>query len=285
MVSNMGHEFVTVSDGEAALEYIKKNECPVVLLDWMMPGIDGIDVCREIRKMNVDNICYIIMNSAREGSSDISEALKAGANDYISKKTDSIELKARIGVGIRTAQLEIELMKLNRKLKHLVRTDNLTGLLNHAAILKELSMELDRGKRDGVSTGILMLDLDKFKAVNDTYGHLIGDKVLIRFSGLLNKICRSFDRVGRYGGEEFLVVLPRTMNDEAIMIGNRVRLAIAQMNMDDIVKGLRITCSIGSCSADHYLPHSSSLIAAADMALFNAKRSGRNCVKSCKIPR
>ena len=179
VVTDLGYEPVAVDNGEDALECIKRKECSVILLDWMMPGMDGIEVCQEIRKLDNEFVCYIIINSAREESDDIRRALKAGANDYISKKASSIELKARIGVGVRTAQLEKKLIDLNNRLKHLVRIDSLTGLLNHASILKELTIELERGRRDDTPTSILMLDLDRFKAVNDTYGHQVGDKVLI----------------------------------------------------------------------------------------------------------
>lgn len=281
LISDMGHEPVTVNDGTSALEQIMKQGYPVVVLDWMMPGMDGIDVCRAIRDIENGNICYIIMNSAREGSNSISEALKAGANDYITKVTDSIEMRARIGVGIRTAQLEMELVELNQQLRYLVRIDGLTGLLNHAAVLKELDIELDRGRREGTSTSVLMLDLDKFKAVNDTYGHQAGDQVLISFSGKLVEKCRSFDRIGRYGGEEFLIVLPRTQNEEAILIAERIRHEIAEMNLDEIIQGLKITCSIGSCTATLSVQHSSALVSAADASLYRAKEAGRNCVISC----
>lgn len=282
VVSDIGYESITVSNGTDALESIKQKECSVVLLDWMMPGMDGIEVCRQIRMLDSEYVCYIIINSAREGSDDISRALKAGANDYITKKTSSIELKARIGVGIRTAQLEKSLIDLNNRLKYLVRIDSLTGLLNHAAILKELSIELDRGRRDATSTSILMLDLDRFKMVNDTFGHQIGDKTLIRFSSLLSQNCRSFDRIGRYGGEEFLIVLPRTDDDECLAIGNRIRIQTETLKIDDDINNLRITCSIGCCTTVNSQKRSFSLIAAADSALFRAKKAGRNLVKSCK---
>ena len=280
VVSDLGYEPITVNNGADALESIKQKECPVVLLDWMMPGMDGIEVCREIRMLDSEKVCYIIINSAREGSDDISRALKAGANDYISKNTDSVELKARIGAGVRTAQLEKKLIDLNNRLKYLVRVDSLTGLLNHAAILKELSIELDRGRRDATSTSILMLDLDRFKTVNDTYGHQTGDEVLIRFSNLLTQSCRSFDRIGRYGGEEFLIVLPRTEEEECIAIGNRIRTRTGTLQIVNEIQNLRITCSIGCCTTLNSEKRSFSLIAAADSALFRAKKAGRNLVMS-----
>ena len=282
IVTDLGYEPVTVNSGEDTLEYVKQNECSVVLLDWMLPGMDGIEVCRQIRMLDSEYVCYIIISSAREGSDDIGRALRAGANDYISKKTSSTELKARIGVGIRTAQLEKKLIDLNNRLKYLVRIDSLTGLLNHTAILKELSIELDRGRRDATSTSILMLDLDRFKTVNDTFGHQIGDKTLIRFSSLLSQNCRSFDRIGRYGGEEFLIVLPRTDEEECLAIGNRIRIQTGTLQLGDDINNLRITCSIGCCTTVNSQKRSFSLIAAADSALFRAKKAGRNLVKSCK---
>jgi len=281
-VSDFGYEPITVDNGTDALESIKQRECSVVLLDWMMPGMDGIEVCREVRMLDSGIICYIIINSAKIGSDDIRIALEAGANDYISKKTDLVELKARIGVGVRTAQLEKKLIDLNNRLKHLVRIDSLTGLLNHASILKELSIELDRGRRDATSTSILMLDLDRFKTVNDTCGHQAGDQVLIRFSNLLTQSCRSFDRIGRYGGEEFLIVLPRTEDEECLAIGNRIRTQTETLQMSNEDINLRVTCSIGCCTTINSEKHSFSLIDAADSALFRAKKAGRNLVMSCK---
>jgi two-component system, cell cycle response regulator len=280
IVADLGHEPITVDNGKDALESVKNGECSLVLLDWMMPGMDGIEVCQEIRRLDNDIVCYIIINSAREGSNDISRALKAGANDYTSKKTDSTELKARISVGVRTVQLEKRHLDLNNRLKHLARIDSLTGLLNHTAIIRELDIELDRGRRNSTSTSILMLDLDRFKTVNDTCGHQTGDQVLIRFSSHLIQSCRSFDRIGRYGGEEFLIVLPRTSDEECISIGNRIRIQAEALEFGN--NNLRITCSIGCCTTVNSEKHSFAMIAAADSALFRAKKAGRNRVMSCK---
>jgi two-component system, cell cycle response regulator len=282
IVSDLGYEPVSVSSGEDALRSIKQNECHLVLLNWSMPGMDGLDVCREIRRLDNEFACYIIINSARKDSDDISTALKAGANDYIASKIDPVELKARIGAGMRSVQLEKRLIDLNNRLKFLVRTDSLTGLLNHAAILKELTMELDRGRRDATSTSILMIDLDRFKAVNDTYGHQTGNRVLVQFSNILGRSCRSFDRIGRYGGEEFLIVLPRTREEDSCSIGERIRSRIEDCQIDSEIENLRITCSIGCCTAPKSEKHASSMVAAADSALFRAKNAGRNQVRSCK---
>lgn len=282
-VIDLGYRPVRIDQGENVLDNIKATDSCVILLSWIMPGTDVIEVCREIRRLGSENehVCYIIISSTREGSGDISKALRAGANDFISMGADPAELKARIAVGIRTAQLEKKLIDLNNRLKFLVRTDSLTGLLNHAAILKELSMELDRGKRDSSSTSILMVDLDRFKTVNDTWGHQVGDKALISFANLLCRSCRSFDRIGRYGGEEFLIVLPRTNEEDSTHIGERIRENTENMKIDDSLENLRITCSVGCCTARLSDKNPSSMVAAADSALFRAKKAGRNSVEAC----
>ncbi len=284
IVLDLGFEPVTVTGGEDVLEKVRLNECSVVLLDWIMPGMDSIEICREIRRQDSEDehVCYIIMNSASGASEDISRALKAGADDYVSRGTDPVEMKARIAVGVRTALLEKKLIDLNNRLKFLVRTDSLTGLLNHSAILKELSMELDRASRDGSSTSILMIDLDRFKLVNDTFGHQIGDRALVTFSNLLCRNCRSFDRIGRYGGEEFLVVLPRTTEAESVSIGERIREGTEKLQLEGELPNLKMTCSVGCCTALLSDKHPSSMVAAADSALFRAKDAGRNRVMSCK---
>ncbi len=281
-VQELGHDPVSVSNGEDALQTVRLYDCSVLLLDWMMPGLDGLEVCGEIRRVDAEDerVCYIIINGARGSTEDLSRALRAGADDYIFKDTNPVEIRARVAVGVRTAQLEKKLIDLNNRLKYLVRTDSLTGLLNHAAILKELSVELDRAKRDGSSTSILMIDLDRFKTVNDTYGHQTGDKVLMAFANMLCRNCRSFDRIGRYGGEEFLIILPRTSRDESIAIGERIRAATEELDLESSTSNLKVTCSIGCCSARRSDRNPSSMVASADSSLFRAKDAGRNRVMS-----
>lgn len=283
MVIQLDHEPVTVASAEDALEKSRLNECSVLLLDWNLTGAESLDVCREIRRRNSDDehVCYIIIRSDGSDSKNIGRALSAGADDHISMGTAPAELRARISVGIRTARLEKKLKDLNNRLKLLVRTDSLTGLLNHAAILKELSMELDRGGRDTSSTSILMIDLDRFKLVNDTFGHQTGDRSLISFANLLSRSCRSFDRIGRYGGEEFLIVLPRTTGEEALSIGERIRAGTESLRLEGDSPNLRMTCSVGCCTSENSEKHPSAMVAAADSALFRAKEAGRNRVMSC----
>lgn len=282
-VKELGYEPVAVVSAEDALEQTRLSRCSVLLLDWNLTGTEGLDVCREIRRRNSDyqHVCYIIIRSEGSDPKSIGRALGAGADDHVSTVTKTAELRARISVGVRTAQLEKQLKDLNNRLKFLVRTDSLTGLLNHAAILKELSMELDRGGRDNSPTTILMIDLDRFKLVNDTFGHQTGDRALISFSNLLSRNCRSFDRIGRYGGEEFLVVLPRTTGEEALSIGDRIRAGTEDLRFEGDSPNLRMTCSVGCCTSENSEKHPSAMVAAADSALFRAKEAGRNRVMSC----
>ena len=281
-VSDTGHDPVAEPDGESFLENFPDDEPSLILLDWILPGMDGLEVCRRLRSMDAGNHHYIILVSAREKPEEIRRALDSGASDYITKGTAPAETKARIGVGIRTVLLEMERKELNLKLLQMARVDSFTGLLNHTAVLEELTLELNRSHREGCFTGVLMVDIDNFKAVNDTYGHLVGDGVIAGFATMLRDSCRPYDRIGRYGGDEFIVILPRSDADSCLAIAERMRSKAATLDFDGLVNGLRITCSVGACTSDHKLKFSSALVAAADNALYRAKSAGKNRVFSCR---
>jgi two-component system cell cycle response regulator len=280
-VEQMGHEPVTFDTGEEFLSWFPGDEASLVLMDWMLPGIDGLEVCRSICERDGSPRHYIILVSAREDSEDIREALESGASDYIIKGQNPGEMRARIGVGVRTVVLERERSKLNNRLHQMARIDSLTGLLNHSVILEELTVELSRGERERSETGLLMIDLDHFKAVNDTYGHPVGDEIIIRFSKMLQRSCRPYDRIGRYGGDEFLVILPRSGMDVCLSVASRLRTEAARIDYGDQVQGLKMSFSAGACSSGHNLKYSAALVAAADSALYKAKAGGRDQTLSC----
>jgi len=281
-VSDMGHEPVIEATGESFMENFDLNQPSLVLLDWVLPGISGLDICNRLMSTDTDNYHYIILVSAKEKPEDIRQALDSGASDYITKGAAMLEMKARIGVGIRTIVLERERSELRLQLRKLARTDSFTGLLNHTVILDELTLELKRSEREGSFTGVLMIDIDNFKAVNDTYGHIIGDQVIARFAAVLRENSRPYDRIGRYGGDEFIMILPRSDSESCFSIAERMRRKTMDLEMDDLVMGLSITCSIGTCTSDHKLKFSSALVAAADNALYRAKEGGRNRTVSCR---
>lgn len=279
----LGLEPVTSGNADDIMDRIRLHDCSIVLLDNGSNAIDGMELCREVRRQNSqeDRLSHIIMNCGSRDSEEVSRALRAGADDCVSSDISDVELRSRLSLAMRITGMEKKLLDLNSRLKLLVRTDSLTGLLNHAAILKELSMELDRAGRDGSPTSILMVDLDRFKLVNDSLGHQTGDRLLVSFANLLCRSCRSFDRIGRYGGEEFLVVLPRTTEEEAVSIAEMIRTGTEGLQLDEDSRSPGITCSVGCCTAEGSERHPSSMVAAVDSALFRAKESGRNRVVSC----
>lgn len=282
LVNEIGHEPFCVTSGIEVYTLLSEQKYNIAIIDWELPDKKGCNICHDIRKQEGTEHIYIIMLSSDEKTENIQLALESGANDYLTKSFNTIELKARINVGIRTAKLEKQMTEMNEKLKLLASTDSQTKLLNHGSILQELRVELNRSKREDTTTGVMMLDIDDFKAVNDTYGHQVGDKVLRRFSDTLKESCRVYDRVGRYGGEEFLIVLPRTTMEQAMDIGERLLKEIENLVFDDIVEGMKITCSIGICSSTSFLEYSSALVAAADTALYEAKENGKNRVAACR---
>lgn len=281
-LGQMGYKPEAFSTGEELLAEFPDDDICLLLLDWVLPGLDGMEVCRTIRAKAGGDNHYIILVSAREGSHEIREALESGASDYIIKGQDPGEMRARIGVGIRTVILENERAELNRKLKQMARVDSSTGLLNHSVILQELAVELNRGEREGSSTGVLILDIDHFKAVNDTYGHPVGDEVILRFAGMLRSSCRPYDRIGRYGGDEFLVILPRSDIEVCMAVAARLKAATAGIDFSDIVMGLAVTFSAGACASGNRIKYAGALVAAADTALYRAKAAGRDQILDCR---
>jgi two-component system, cell cycle response regulator len=281
-VEQMGHEPVTFATGEEFLSWFPGNEASLVLMDWMLPGIDGLEVCRSLCNRTGTPRHYIILVSAREDSEDIREALETGASDYIIKGQDPGEMRARIGVGVRTVVLERDRTELYGRLHQMARIDSFTGLLNHTVILEELTVELSRGERERSETGLLMIDLDHFKAVNDTYGHPVGDGIILQFSKMLRRCCRPYDRIGRYGGDEFLVILPKSGIESCLSVAARLRTEAAKIDYGSHVQGLQMTFSAGACSSSHHLKYSVALVAAADSALYKAKAGGRDRTLTCK---
>ncbi|OPL20028.1 MAG: hypothetical protein AVO35_00795 [Candidatus Aegiribacteria sp. MLS_C] len=280
--SDLALEQVTADDPEEVAERTRTFECCIVLLQASVLGAGGPGLFRELKRQNGQEgrSCYIIAGSDGRDIDEQWRAADAGADDFVSADMSPAEMRSRLSLAVRVAGLEKKLMDLNNRLRLLVRTDSLTGLLNHAAILRELSMELDRAGRDGSPTSILMVDLDRFKLINDNLGHQTGDRVLVTFANLLCRSCRSFDRIGRYGGEEFLVVLPRTTGEEAASIAEMIRSGTEVLHLEEGASPLKLTCSIGCSTAEGSDRHPSSMIATVDSALFRAKESGRNSVVS-----
>jgi two-component system, cell cycle response regulator len=278
-LGNWGFQVITAKDGLQAWEILRQNNAPdLIILDWMMPGIDGPELCRRIRESQHVIYPYILLVTGKDETQDVVRGLEAGADDYLSKPVDPAELRARLQAGKRILTLQHELIQAREELRFQANHDALTGILSRAAILNALDRELQRGARSGTPTGILMMDLDRFKRLNDTYGHLSGDAILKGVAHRINQAVRSYDFLGRYGGEEFLAVLSNCYPDDLRTIAERVRSAVSDMPIDTEIASLAVTVSVGGVVTSHATPGLESL-AAADAVLYEAKRNGGNRVE------
>jgi diguanylate cyclase (GGDEF)-like protein len=278
MVTKWGHDPVAAADGAQAWEALQQPDPPrLVLLDWNMPVLDGLDVCRRLRASGSSNPPYVILLTARSEKGDIVRRLDAGANDYVAKPYDHEELQARLVVGQRTLALQADLLAVQEELAEQATHDHLTGILNRRAILERLAEELSRAIRQNGGLSVGMCDVDHFKAVNDTYGHQAGDDVLRGFTAAVQAQLRKYDSVGRYGGEEFLVIAPGVRDGGDAGLFERLRDRISHVAMPTARSAISITVSIGVAAAG---PGSTvdTLLTAADAALYRAKADGRNRV-------
>ena len=277
-----GHEVVAASDGAEAWAILQDNNPPqLVILDWMMPRMTGPDVCRLLREKGRDPYTYVLLLSSRNQKEDLITGMNAGADDYLIKPFDQHELLVRLRAGMRVLRLQAELLATQEALREQATHDSLTKLYNRPFVLDVLQRELSRVDREIGPVGVVMIDLDHFKQINDTYGHHAGDAVLREAARRMRMSIRSYDSLGRYGGEEFLMVLPGCTLEDCIQQAERIRWAIAAepVAFEDI--WIPLTASLGVTTA---LPERSSLadnfVRVADEALYLAKRHGRNKVVS-----
>ncbi len=278
ILKKWGYDPVVTEDGNAAWDALQQPAAPkLVLLDWNMPKMDGLDVCRRLRESESANSSYIILLTGRGEKNDIVQGLEAGANDYISKPYDSDELQARIRVGQRMLELQSSLAEARDALAHLAMHDPLTGIYNRRAILGRLASEISRARREGGNLSIGMCDIDHFKKVNDIYGHQVGDEVLIAFTQCIQSQLREYDYLGRYGGEEFLIIAAGAKGNVEKSIYERLRSQVAKNEVQTKAASLSITVSIGVASGTGQSTVDD-LVAAADAALYQAKADGRNRV-------
>ena len=264
--------------GEEAVAAVHKHPFDVVLLDINMPGMGGIEACRRIRSASPH--AGIVMITVRDFDDDKIRGLDAGADDYITKPFDQNELQVRLRAGTRLVDLQSQLLKAREDLREQATRDSLTRLWNRSSILGELGRELARSERESRPLGVVIVDLDHFKQINDTYGHLAGDAVLREAARRMQNGIRQYDSIGRYGGEEFLILLPGCGEAEIFAQADRLRKQLAQAEMSVNDCSVRVTASFGVTTA---LPGErcteESLIRKADEALYVAKKSGRNRVE------
>jgi two-component system, cell cycle response regulator len=276
-LKNWGYEVTLAEDGASAWKILEQAAPPqLLILDWMMPAISGLELCRKIRERNQIPYQYILLATANDAKQDLVTGLEAGADDYLTKPFDKSELQARLRAGNRILTLQDDQIRAHEQLRFQASHDQLTGVLNRGEILETLRRELERAARSQTAIGLLMLDIDHFKRINDTYGHLTGDAVLKEVAQRIVKAVRSYDAVGRYGGEEFVVVLPGCGREEIDHSAERVRAAVNQGSIQASESKIPATISIGAAVANNGSISDTEMLAAADSALYKAKEAGRN---------
>ena len=280
--AKLGYEVVVTDGGEAALAALAADDCPrLVVLDWVMPGIDGLEVCRRIRARDDGGYFYLILLTARDRTEDVVAGMEAGADDYIRKPCIPAELGARLRAGERIIKLQQDLLSAQAALSERASHDSLTGLWNSGAICEVLERELARAEREGRPLAVIMADIDHFKRVNDTYGHPAGDVALCEIARRLKAGVRQYDSVGRFGGEEFLIIIPGCDEERAAVRAEELRRSIGEREIEVPGASVKITMSLGVAACDEcMIVVGAALVKSADEALYRAKRAGRNRVVS-----
>lgn len=282
MLLKWGYEVIICSNGFDAWEILQSKDAPqFAILDWLMPRMDGVEICKKIRENIKEPYVYILLLTSKDEKKDIIEGMDSGADDYITKPFHANELRVRLRAGRRILELQEELLSSRETMRLVAMHDALTGLLNRGAIMGELERRLSQAVREKSHLGVLLIDIDHFKKINDTFGHLAGDAVICETARRLKSSARPYDQLGRYGGEEFLIVLPGCDLENAVKHAERLRISIEENQVDTPEGVIPVTMSLGvTANIDGNLTEIDSLIRAADNALYKAKNNGRNRVES-----
>jgi two-component system cell cycle response regulator len=273
-----GYDVVTAEDGNAAWEHLQSPHAPrMALLNWMMPGRNGIDVCREMRRQRPEPYTYILLFTAKDAKESFIEGLESGADDCLTKPFHPQELRARIRVGLRLLNLEDNFVQTREAMQFKATHDALTGVWNCGAILETLDQEIGRSRREGASLGVLIAGLDQFQSVNDTHGHSAEDCVLREATQRLRANVRLYDAVGRYAGTQIPILLPGCNRSETENKAERLREAILQQSVETESGPLKITMSMGGVATGDWPEYTASqILRLADLALDRAKEEGKN---------
>ncbi|MCG8608625.1 diguanylate cyclase [bacterium] len=284
----VGNNFLSVTNGREAIAAFEERFYPIVVTDWMMPEMDGIELCQTLRKRIANGYVYILVLTARDSTKEIVTGLEAGADDYLTKPFSAAELLARLKTAQRILELEKTLKQANEEIRILSITDPLTGTYNRGYLAERLPEEIQRANRYNHPLSIILCDIDRFKSINDNYGHEAGNRTICAFIDCIRKTVRQdVDWVARYGGEEFLVVVPETNTQGALRLAERIRENISQKTIRFEKQEIRITASfgvVGLDTADNALRiRTEDLVKRADKHLYDCKMNGRNCVTGSSL--
>lgn len=288
-----GYPVVQARDGQEAIELLKNGGASIVVSDWIMPGMDGPELCRMIRAHEEIGFVYFIMLTIHSDKSRLMEAFQSGVDDFASKPFHEGELMARVRAGMRVVYLQeqlahynlqtqranAELALANEKLQHASNTDELTGLPNRRCLLNRLTMHWTMAHQHQTPLSCLLIDLDRFKHVNDTFGHEVGDQVLKTFAQVMRRVCGPGDELARLGGEEFAVLVVNQSSPQAEHLAQRLRQQMAVQSFAVNGQRFQVTVSIGIAEVGRTMINSQMLLKAADEAMYQAKAAGRNCIR------
>jgi two-component system, cell cycle response regulator len=281
LLKRAGYEVESAANGREALARITAGDFQLMITDWEMPEMDGIALCRALRSSQDKGYIYTILLTARDAIEHVVTGLQAGADDYLTKPVIEPELMARLSTGRRIVTLERSLRAANDENRRLSVTDALTGARNRRYLMEELPREIERAARYERELAAVMCDVDHFKKINDTHGHLIGDAVLGWFVSHLQTGVRACDWVARYGGEEFVIVLPETNVSNAAIVAENLRAKISQAPFDSEGVSFPVTASFGVAGWKAAVPQGAALdalIAGCDVGVYASKAAGRNKV-------
>jgi diguanylate cyclase (GGDEF)-like protein len=283
-----GYESAVARNGQEAIDRYSQEFYPIIITDWIMPEMDGLELCRLIRSMKIDRYIYIIVLTGRNTRTQLVQGLEAGADDYIVKPFHQSELRVRLKGACRILDLESSLKKSMDEIHEISVRDRLTGIFNRVYMDHHLSQEIIRSSRYHHPLSVLMCDLDHFKIINDTYGHLAGDEVLKSCVKLISSSVRlEIDWLARYGGEEFVIVLPETDQAGALLVAERMREQIAATPVNFLGCEIDITASFGAVTLiptiNDTVRYMEQVLNVADTCLYQAKNSGRNRIVSAEM--
>lgn len=288
-LQNSGYEVITAKNGLQAVQVLSNPGGPrLALIDWMMPELDGLGVCREVRSRHDDAYIYILLLTSKQSSEDvvIVSGLEAGADDYLTKPCHTAELKARLHTGRRVLQLEDKLVEAREEMRFKATHDALTSLWDRGGIFALLRSELSKSSREKTPASLLLCDIDHFKQINDVYGHPVGDEILIQVSKRLQKMVQPYDCVGRYGGEEFLIVLGGCNEPDLRKCAEQIREGISSVPFTTQQGLVSVSLSIGAITIENWDKPVAidAYLKEADAALYRAKAAGRNRVVYAESP-
>jgi len=274
-----GHEVLIAQDGPQGLDLARSQLPDLILLDLVLPQMDGYEVCKKLKQEDKTSIIPVIMLTSKAEPGDKVRGLQIGAVDYVTKPFDEAELLARVNIHLRLRELYEALQEKNRQLQELANCDGLTGLFNHRYFHEQLTQDFLRAKRYYEPLSCVLFDIDYFKRCNDTYGHKVGDHVLMSVGGLIKKVIRDSDLAARYGGEEFAVILYHTPVAGAYQAAERIRVTVKDQTFHKDDQAFQITISAGVASVPHAnITDPIKMIECADQALYLAKQQGRDQV-------